>query len=92
MYEAFITSFLVWGEGRSLDYRQLTDFCKEFGININIINLVDYIKSMIDDYASILCGASYDDDVLYNIGFKSNIKVLDVENFEYLKHNNRCDS
>ena len=94
MYEAFITSFLIWSEGRSLDYKQLTDFCKEWDININVIDLVDYIKSMIDDYARMLCGASCDDDdVLYNIGFKSNIKILDVENFEYLKHNNnKCDS
>ena len=74
IYNAFSDSFLEYKAGLSMNYKDVATFCKENNINMDVIGFFDDIKNDIDDCMCDL-GISYEDDVLYGVGFKSNIKV-----------------
>ena len=74
IYNTFSDSFLDYRAGLSINYKDVAAFCKENNINMDVIGFFDDIKNDIDDWMCDL-GISYEDDVLYGVGFKSNIKV-----------------
>lgn len=82
IYNAFSDSFLYCKEGLSMNYKDVAAFCKENNINMDVIGFFDDIKDDIDDWMCDL-GISYDDDVLYGVGFKSNIKAYHFDDFEH---------
>ena len=86
IYNAFSDSFLEYKTGLSIDYKDVAAFCKENNINMDVIGFFDDIKNDIDDRMCDL-GVSYEDDVLYGIGFKSNIKVYHFDDFEHRSKN-----
>ena len=53
---------------------------------MDVIGFFDDIKNDIDDWMCDL-GISYEDDVLYGIGFKPNIKVYHFDDFEHRSKN-----
>ena len=75
IYNAFSDSFLEYKAGLSINYKDVAAFCKENNINMDVIGFFDDIKNDIDDCMCDL-GVSYEDDVLYGVGFKSNIKSI----------------
>ena len=75
IYNAFSDSFLEYKAGLSINYKDVATFCKENNINMDVIGFFDDIKNDIDDCMCDL-GVSYEDDVLYGVGFKSNIKSI----------------
>ena len=75
IYNAFSDSFLEYKAGLSMNYKDVATFCKENNINMDVIGFFDDIKNDIDDCMCDL-GVSYEDDVLYGVGFKSNIKSI----------------
>ena len=75
IYNAFSDSFLEYKAGLSMNYKDVATFCKENNINMDVIGFFDDIKNDIDDWMCDL-GVSYEDDVLYGVGFKSNIKSI----------------
>ena len=75
IYNAFSDSFLEYKAGLSMNYKDVATFCKENNINMDVIGFFDDIKNDIDDWMCDL-GISYEDDVLYGVGFKSNIKSI----------------
>ena len=75
IYNAFSDSFLEYKAGLSINYKDVATFCKENNINMDVIGFFDDIKNDIDDWMCDL-GVSYEDDVLYGVGFKSNIKSI----------------
>ena len=75
IYNAFSDSFLEYKAGLSMNYKDVAAFCKENNINMDVIGFFDDIKNDIDDWMCDL-GVSYEDDVLYGVGFKSNIKSI----------------
>ena len=75
IYNAFSDSFLEYKAGLSMNYKDVATFCKENNINMDVIGFFDDIKNDIDDWMCDL-GVSYDDDILYGVGFKSNIKSI----------------
>ena len=75
IYNAFSDSFLEYKAGLSINYKDVAAFCKENNINMDVIGFFDDIKNDIDDWMCDL-GVSYEDDVLYGVGFKSNIKSI----------------
>ena len=86
IYNAFSDSFLEYKAGLSMNYKDVAAFCKENNINMDVIGFFDDIKNDIDDWMCDL-GMSYDDDVLYGVGFKSNIKVQHFDDFEHHSKN-----
>ena len=86
IYNAFSDSFLEYKAGLSMNYKDVAAFCKENNINMDVIGFFDDIKNDIDDWMRDL-GISYEDDVLYGIGFKSNIKVQHFDDFEHRSKN-----
>ena len=86
IYNAFSDSFLEYKTGLSMNYKDVATFCKENNINMDVIGFFDDIKNDIDDCMCDL-GVSYEDDVLYGIGFKSNIKVQHFDDFEHRSKN-----
>ena len=93
IYNAFSDSFLEYKEGLSMDYKDVAAFCKENNINMDVIGFFDDIENDIDEWMHDL-GISYEDDVLYGIGFKSaakaaqaNIKVYHFDDFEHRSKN-----
>ena len=75
IYNAFSDSFLEYKAGLSMNYKDVATFCKENNINMDVIGFFDDIKNDIDDWMCDL-GVSYEDDILYGVGFKSNIKSI----------------
>jgi len=75
IYNTFSDSFLEYKAGLSMNYKDVAAFCKENNINMDVIGFFDDIKNDIDDCMCDL-GISYEDDVLYGVGFKSNIKSI----------------
>ena len=75
IYNAFSDSFLEYKTGLSMNYKDVATFCKENNINMDVIGFFDDIKNDIDDWMCDL-GVSYEDDILYGVGFKSNIKSI----------------
>ena len=75
IYNTFSDSFLEYKAGLSMNYKDVAAFCKENNINMDVIGFFDDIKNDIDDQMCDL-GISYEDDVLYGVGFKSNIKSI----------------
>lgn len=75
IYNAFSDSFLEYKAGLSMNYKDVATFCKENNINMDVIGFFDDIKNDIDDWMCDL-GVSYEDDVLYGVGLKSNIKSI----------------
>ena len=93
IYNAFSDSFLEYKEGLSIDYKDVAAFCKENNINMDVIGFFDDIENDIDEWMHDL-GISYEDDVLYGVGFKSaakaaqaNIKVYHFDDFEHRSKN-----
>ena len=86
IYNTFSDSFLEYKAGMSMNYKDVAAFCKENNINMDVIGFFDDIKSDIDDRMFDL-GISYEDDVLYGVGFKSNIKVYRFDDFEHRSKN-----
>ena len=86
IYNAFSDSFLEYKAGLSMNYKDVAAFCKENNINMDVIGFFDDIKNDIDDWMRDL-GISYEDDVLYGVGFKSNIKVQHFDDFEHRSKN-----
>ena len=86
IYNAFSDSFLEYKAGLSMNYKDVATFCKENNINMDVIGFFDDIKNDIDDCMCDL-GVSYEDDVLYGVGFKSNIKVYHFNDFEHRSKN-----
>ena len=86
IYNAFSDSFLEYKAGLSMNYKDVATFCKENNINMDVIGFFDDIKNDIDDCMCDL-GMSYEDDVLYGVGFKSNIKVYHFDDFEHRSKN-----
>lgn len=86
IYNAFSDSFLEYKAGLSMNYKDVATFCKENNINMDVIGFFDDIKNDIDDW---MCdsGVSYEDDILYGVGFKSNIKVYHFDDFEHRSKN-----
>ena len=82
IYNAFSDSFLEYKAGLSMNYKDVATFCKENNINMDVIGFFDDIKNDIDDCMCDL-GVSYEDDILYGVGFKSNIKVYHFDDFEH---------
>ena len=78
IYNAFSDSFLEYKAGLSMNYKDVATFCKENNINMDVIGFFDDIKNDIDDCMCDL-GVSYEDDVLYGVGFKSNIKSISFQ-------------
>ena len=75
IYNAFSDSFLEYKAGLSMNYKDVATFCKENNINMDVIGFFDDIKNDVDDGMCDL-GVSYEDDILYGVGFKSNIKSI----------------
>ena len=75
IYNTFSDSFLEYKAGLSMNYKDVATFCKENNINMDVIGFFDDIKNDVDDGMCDL-GISYEDDVLYGVGFKSNIKSI----------------
>ena len=86
IYNAFSDSFLEYKAGLSMNYKDVAAFCKENNINMDVIEFFDDIKNDIDDCMCDL-GVSYEDDILYGVGFKSNIKVYHFDDFEHRSKN-----
>ena len=86
IYNAFSDSFLEYKAGLSMNYKDVATFCKENNINMDVIGFFDDIKNDIDDWMRDL-GMSYEDDILYGVGFKSNIKVYHFDDFEHRSKN-----
>lgn len=86
IYNAFSDSFLEYKAGLSMNYKDVATFCKENNINMDVIGFFDDIKNDIDDCMCDL-GVSYEDDILYGVGFKSNIKVYHFDDFEHRSKN-----
>ena len=86
IYNAFSDSFLEYKAGLSMNYKDVATFCKENNINMDVIGFFDDIKNDVDDGMCDL-GVSYEDDVLYGVGFKSNIKVYHFNDFEHRSKN-----
>ena len=86
IYNAFSDSFLEYKAGLSMNYKDVAAFCKENNINMDVIGFFDDIKNDIDDWMCDL-GISYEDDVLYGVGLKSNIKVQHFDDFEHRSKN-----
>ena len=86
IYNAFSDSFLEYKEGLSIDYKDVAAFCKEHNINMDVIGFFDDIKEDIDDWICDL-GVSYENDTLYGVGFKSNIKAYHFDDFEHHSKN-----
>ena len=86
IYNAFSDSFLEYKAGLSMNYKDVATFCKENNINMDVIGFFDDIKNDIDDCMCDL-GASYEDDILYGVGFKSNIKAYHFDDFEHRSKN-----
>ena len=86
IYNAFSDSFLEYKEGLSIDYKDVATFCKEHNINMDVIGFFDDIKEDIDDWICDL-GVSYENDTLYGVGFKSNIKAYHFDDFEHHSKN-----
>ena len=86
IYNAFSDSFLNCKEGLSIDYKDVAAFCKENNINMDVIGFFDDIKDDIDDWMRDL-GVSYENDTLYGVGFKSNIKAYHFDDFEHRSKN-----
>ena len=86
IYNAFSDSFLEYKAGLSMNYKDVATFCKENNINMDVIGFFDDIKNDIDDGMCDL-GVSYEDDILYGVGFKSNIKVYNFNDFEHRSKN-----
>lgn len=82
IYNAFSDSFLEYKEGLSIDYKDVAAFCKENNINMDVIGFFDDIKDDIDDWMRDL-GVSYENDTVYGVGFKSNIKAYHFDDFEH---------
>ena len=75
IYNTFSDSFLEYKAGLSMNYKDVATFCKENNINMDVIEFFDDIKNDSDDCMCDL-GVSYEDDILYGVGFKSNIKSI----------------
>ena len=86
IYNAFSDSFLEYKAGLSMNYKDVATFCKENNINMDVIGFFDDIKNDIDDWMCDL-GVSYEDDILYGVGFKSNSKVYHSDDFEHRSKN-----
>lgn len=86
IYNAFSNSFLEYKEGLSIDYKDVAAFCKEHNIKMDVIGFFDDIKEDIDDWICDL-GVSYENDTLYGVGFKSNIKAYHFDDFEHHSKN-----
>ena len=86
IYNAFSDSFLEYKAGLSMNYKDVAAFCKENNINMDVIGFFDDIKTDIDDWMCDL-GVSYEDDILYGVGFKSNIKAYHFDDFEHRSKN-----
>lgn len=86
IYNAFSDSFLNCKEGLSIDYKDVAAFCKENNINMDVIGFFDDIENDIDDWMHDL-GMSYENDTLYGVGFKSNIKAYHFDDFEHRSKN-----
>ena len=86
IYNAFSDSFLEYKAGLSMNYKDVATFCKENNINMDVIGFFDDIKNDIDDCMCDL-GVSYEDDILYGVGFKSNIKAYHFDDFEHRSKN-----
>lgn len=86
IYNTFSDSFLEYKAGLSMNYKDVATFCKENNINMDVIGFFDDIKNDIDDCMCDL-GVSYEDDILYGVGFKSNIKVYHFDDFEHRSKN-----
>ena len=86
IYNAFSDSFLECKEGLSMNYKDVAAFCKENNINMDVIGFFDDIENDIDEWMCDL-GISYDNDTLYGIGFKHNIKAYHFDDFEHRSKN-----
>ena len=86
IYNAFSDSFLECKEGLSMDYKDVAAFCKENNINMDVIGFFDDIENDIDEWMHDL-GISYDNDTLYGVGFKPNIKAYHFDDFEHRSKN-----
>ena len=86
IYNAFSDSFLECKEGLSMDYKDVAAFCKENNINMDVIGFFDDIENDIDEWTHDL-GMSYENDTLYGVGFKSNIKAYHFDDFEHRSKN-----
>ena len=86
IYNAFSDSFLEYKAGLSMNYKDVATFCKKNNIKMDVIGFFDDIENDIDDCMCDL-GISYEDDVLYGIGFKPNIKVYHFDDFEHRSKN-----
>lgn len=86
IYSAFSDSFLNCKEGLSIDYKDVAVFCKENNINMDVIGFFDDIKDDIDDWMHDL-GVSYENDTLYGVGLKPNIKTYHFDDFEHRRKN-----
>ena len=86
IYNAFSDSFLEYKAGLSMNYKDVATFCKENNINMDVIGFFDDIKNDIDDCMCDL-GVSYEDDILYGVGFKRNIEVYHFDDFEHRSKN-----
>ena len=86
IYNAFSNSFLEYKAGLSMNYKDVAAFCKEHNINMDVIGFFDDIENDIDEWMHDL-GISYENDTLYGVGFKSNIKVYHFDDFEHRSKN-----
>lgn len=86
IYNAFSDSFLEYRSGLSMDYKDVAAFCKENNINMDVIGFFDDIKDDIDDWMHDL-GVSYENDTLYGVGLKPNIKTYHFDDFEHRRKN-----
>ena len=86
IYNAFSDSFLECKEGLSMNYKDVAAFCKENNINMDVIGFFDDIENDIDEWMHDL-GISYDNDTLYGVGFKPNIKAYHFDDFEHRSKN-----